>query len=717
LEKAAFTIYLVTLILSPLLFGSVHTYAYTLMAIGVLTGTLLLVIKNVKKDLKTGTYHFQLPNTSLNFFFLIMTGFLIIQVIPLPDSIIQVLSPETWVVQQKSIPASSIVVQQSQSNIWGSLSPYYYPVRMSIIRFTVYGLFFFGLIQVLNSQKRIELTISLILITGCFEALYGLMQTFSGAEHIWWFKKRAYLGDVTGTYVNRNHFAGLMEMGLLLAACYSAALSLRRKKRRTIQTHKPTLRARLSQYLSGEQRFNKRTLILFAGVVMGIGLVFSASRGGLIATAGAMLCMSLLFIFRSGHRRYGFVLLILFLVTAVYALHIGVEYPLGRFKYFDSTFEARSRYAKKTIEMFEDYKLAGVGAGNFRYAYPKYQAAEDKKIFLRYAHNDWAQFLAEAGITGFCLLLAGMSYYVYCTVRLWKKRKDPFAVCLGVAPLGVITTLGIHSYSDFNLHLPANFLMLVGIMAIGYSALHLERHRGRDRTICRYYDIPLKYKGFLSLVLVSGFIVWAGIWTVRHFIAECYCNTVHNYSLNRDPNPPLEEIKKAVEWDRKNPVYWYKLALELIRIRNAEMGMWNNEKKLERQLEIVRALEKAVLLNPLEPEYHIRLGWGYVYLWNAPDYHEKWLPTADISMDRATYFAGDNNPFLHVMMGNYWVMRSKTISPDRPAWKTCWAKACWHYKKNLSLESGRDRKRMIKEIRRNIWLRYPDETFVKQAIE
>lgn len=37
----------------------------------------------------------------------------------------------------------------------------------------------------------------------------------------------------------------------------------------------------------------------------------------------------------------------------------------------------------------------------------------------------------------------------------------------------------ILAYSDFNLHIPANALVLVAIMAIGYAALHLERHHRR----------------------------------------------------------------------------------------------------------------------------------------------------------------------------------------------------------------------------------------------
>jgi len=448
---------------------------------------------------------------------------------------------------------------------------------------------------------------------------------------------------------------------------------------------------------------------------MSIGLVFSASRGGMISAAGAMLCMSLFFIFRKNHRRKGFIILFLFLITSVYALRIGVEYPIGRFKYFYTDIKARARLAQKTMDMFDDYKVTGIGVGNFQYAYPKYQAAEDKNIFIRHAHNDWAQFLAEAGSTGFCLFLAGISFYVYRTLRLWRKRTDPFAICLGVAPLAVMTAMAVHSYSDFNLHIPANCLMLTAIMAIGYSALHLERHHGRDKTLYRYHIIPLKYKGILALLLVLGLIIWNGVWAIRHFIAEAYCNTVTNSTLNRDQNPPLEEIKEAIKKDRWNAEYWYKLARKLRKIRDSKMGNLevDDEDRRRYQMEIIGAMEEAVRLNPFKAGYHIRLGWEYIYLWKDPDYRRRWLPAADISMERAAYFAGEKNPYLHVHLGNYWVFRSKTINPAKPEWETVWTKACWHYKKAQSLER---RKRLTDNIVKYVWKYYPDKEFVSKVL-
>ncbi|MFO7600751.1 MAG: O-antigen ligase family protein [Candidatus Desulfacyla sp.] len=757
MEKLSYVLYLTVLLLSILLFGAMHTYVYTLMALGVLAATALLVVKGLRKDHKADRYMFRFPKTALDAGFLVLLGFLALQITPLPAGVIKLISPEAMVVWEKSWPSASLVGGSAGVEAWLSLAPYPYPVRMSIIRLTVYGLFCLGLIRVLNSQKRIQVAIVLVLIMGCFEALYGLIQAYSGAPQVLWFKSGSGR-NVAGTYINRNHFAGFMEMGMLLAAAFTAALS-ERKKSSSDRERRETFRARLADFLSGEQLLNKRILILFAGVVMGIGLIFSASRGGIIAAAGGLLCMSLFLVFRKGQRRKGIIFLALFLIASAYALDIGVDYVAGRFKSIDTAMEGRHRYALKAIEMFEDYKVAGVGVGNFKYAYPKYQAAEDKKVFIRFAHNDWAQFLSEAGIAGMVLLLGCLAYYLAKAIRLWRRRNDPFAVCLGIAPVAALTAIGIHSYSDFNLHIPANVLVLVAIMAIGYAALHLERHHRRDRMNYTYYDLPLRYRGGAVLVLILGLIGWTGWWSVRHFMAESYCNTVPNSTLNRDQNPPLAEVAKAIAWDGGNAEYWNKFAerigqsAEGMEARSSKVKAESSKLKAQSQEDKgageddspfpvpssafrvptfdfrlptsdfrLLALERAVRLNPFEAQYHLRLGWAYAHQWNDAAYHTKWLPSADISMDRAAYFAGVKNPRLHVELGNYWTMRSKSVYPSDPLHHEAWARAVRHYRRAQSAERGAQSgesqavKEMQKEIRDYVWNIYPDEAYLKEVL-
>jgi O-antigen ligase len=712
LEKSAWIIFLSVLILSPLLFGAVHAYAYTLMIVGILTGSSLILFRGIQDGPGGKVFYLRLPAKGPGLFFSILLAYAILQIIPLPALWVKHLSPEAWIVAEKSFYPVSADDFAGGISGWLTLATYAYPVRSAILRLSAYALFFFSLVQVLNSRKRIEITVLILLVIGCFESLYGLIQAFSGSGRIWWFNKSTFnsIRDITGTYINRNHLAGLLEMLVLLAAGYVLALSGRIKTASGSETIKTPAFRKISRWLSGQERLNKRLLLLFFGVLMGIGLIFSASRGGMIAAAGGMLCMGLFLMQKKVHRRQGGVLILLFAITAAYALHIGVEYPLGRFEQFDSAFDARTRYAQKTLDLFEDYKIFGSGIGNFQYAYPKYQSREDSGLFFRYAHNDWAQFLAEAGTAGIFLLLAGGCFWGYQSIKSWHRRSDPFAVGLGLVPLAAAAAMGVHAYSDFNLHIPANFLTMTAIMAIGHNAVQLERHRDRDRLALRSYTIPMKPRGALTIAVVFGLILWNGFWTIRHFVAECHCNTVRNSTFNRDQTPPLEEIASAIAWDPGNGEYWYKMALELKHNKLPDAGS-------VRQNEVVRALERAVGINPFQRTYHLRLGWEYAYMWLAePEAHQKWLIAAETAMARAAYFTGEAFPDDHMEIGNFWLMRSKTLADKSPEWWTAWNKAKWHFQQSIAMEKGPGKRHRVEKIKNEIKAHYPEESFVDRIL-
>ncbi|MCF8143970.1 MAG: O-antigen ligase family protein [Deltaproteobacteria bacterium] len=759
MEKAAYIIYLIILLLCILMFGAVHTYMYTLMSLGVLTAATLLLLKGIRKDYQSNEYRLRLPRNSLHVGFVALLTFLIFQTLPMPDPVLTLLSPEAAVVARKSLPTAETLADGLVNGTWFSLAPYVYPVRMSIVRFVVYGFFFFGLFQTLQSRRRINVAVSLLLAMGCFEALYALMETYSGSHHVLWYRMDYAKERLKGTYINGNHFAGFMAMGVILAAAFAGALAPMKRPNQGNTEKKQRPASRFASFLEGQESLSKRILVGFAGVVMGIGLIFSASRGAIISWAGAMFLMGVLFVVRKSYRQKGIIFIGLFVLICAYAIEIGVDYPLERFMQIESGIESRSRYAAKTMDLFEDFKAVGAGVGNFPYAFPKYQSAKDKKKFYRYAHNDWAQYLAEAGIAGLGLLLVGLGVYVFKTLSLWKQRKDPYAVSLGVVPVAVIAYMAIHSYSEFNLHTPANALILAAIMAIGYAALHLERHHRRDRMSYTYYDLPLRYRGGVALVAILGLIGWSGWWSIRHFAAEAYCNTVPNSTLNRDRHPPVAEVVKAIEWDGGNAEYWYKLG-EAIEAQSGEgreaqsgegreaqssklkggredagvealssmlkakskagKGAGENGSEFRVPSSALRllTLERAVRLNPFEAQYHLQLGWAYAHQWQEADYHAKWLPAADISMERAAYFAGVKNPRLHVELGNYWVMRSKSVYPSDPLHHEAWAKAVWHYRKAQGIEGpgSKAAKEMRKEIRGYVWNVYPDEEFVARTM-
>ncbi|OQY05495.1 MAG: hypothetical protein B6I22_07355, partial [Desulfobacteraceae bacterium 4572_123] len=657
MEKVAYVLFLAAMVISPLIFGAMHPWAYTLMSLLVFVGTVLLLPGRIAREPGKNGFFIKIPNTGLKFFFIVFLLLLIFQLTPLPEGVVNFLSPQRVKVAKASL-AGLETSTVSPNGRWLSLCVYQHPVRMSLIRFFTYALFFYGMLLVLNSRQRIETTVFLVLILCCFETVYGLAQTYSGSGHILWYAKNSYGRDVSGTYINRNHLAGLLSMGLLTAAAYAAALARPKRERPKGLPGKGDIKSRIFGGLSGGEAPGKRLLVFFCGVIIGIGLIFTASRGGMIAGACGLFCMGLIFIFRRAQRRKGVALLGLFLVTAGYAVYIGAEYPMGRFNYFDQSLENRTRYARKTMDIYQDYPVAGIGFGNFEYVYPGYQAAKDNKRYIRFAHNDWAQFLAETGTIGPILLLTGMACFLFRTLRLWLKRHDPFALGLGTLAPAIIGTMAIHSYSDFNLHIPANFLMLTGLTACSSAALHLHCRRGRENLVFRWHCLPLKFRGTVFLFLLVGMMIWCAGGALRHFGAESNCATVHNATFNIDRQPSLENIRRAISRDSLNARYRQKLARALMKDRDDHAAEDNYQENLVRVAGIIAALQDVILLNPCETESYIRLAREYTYLWQEPNYREKWLPAADRAMESAAFFVGEKNPRQHVEMGHYWNMRA-----------------------------------------------------------
>ncbi|MCP4576694.1 MAG: hypothetical protein GY846_10475, partial [Deltaproteobacteria bacterium] len=327
MEKASYLIYLTILLLSILMFGAVHAYMYTFLTLGVLLATVLLVFKSIRKDYKTGRYRFEVPRNSLHVGFAVLLGFLVFQTVPLPSFILDFLSPEASVVAEKSLPALEMLNSEEMDSPWFSLGVYAYPVRVSAVRFLVYGLFFFGFFQTLQSRRRINVAVSFLLAMGCFEALYGLMETYSGSHHVLWYQMDYAKERVKGTFINGNHFAAFMAMGVVLAAAFAGAIAPEKRVRRKSSGRKPSLNSRVVFFLEGEEAFFKRILVGLSGVVMGLGLVFSASRGAILSWAGAMLLMGLLLVLRKNYRQKGILFIGIFVLICGYAVQIGVEYP------------------------------------------------------------------------------------------------------------------------------------------------------------------------------------------------------------------------------------------------------------------------------------------------------------------------------------------------------------------------------------------------------
>ena len=285
-------------------------------------------------------------------------------------------------------------------------------------------------------------------------AVFAILQFLSSPGLIYWKVKPRWGGWVFGPYVNHNHYAGLMEVLIPLAALY---------------------------VVSRPRRHPARLLLGFAVCVAVASVLLSGSRGGLIALSAEVLILGVILVRRApGPARYrlaaGGALGII--VAASLFLWVDRGDILKRFSTVASltrapevTFGERRLVALDTLRMFRDRPFTGVGLGSFETAYPPY-CSFPSDFDWDHAHNDYAEALAETGLAGGALMVLALVLFLGVAFRNLAERLQHESgwIQLGAA-LGCCGLL-VHSLVDFNLHIPANaawFAFCAGLASCTWS--------------------------------------------------------------------------------------------------------------------------------------------------------------------------------------------------------------------------------------------------------
>ena len=157
---------------------------------------------------------------------------------------------------------------------WKTISVDPYASLLGVLQTLFYAALFVLTLRLVGSHRRVRIVLYTLVAMGFAEAVYGSLMTLSGAELGFLQAKVHNRGLATGTFINRNHFAGFLEIslglgiGLLLSQIRSSAPSR-------------DSRARLREVIRWILGPKMRLRIALA--VMVVGLVLSHSRMGNMA--------------------------------------------------------------------------------------------------------------------------------------------------------------------------------------------------------------------------------------------------------------------------------------------------------------------------------------------------------------------------------------------------------------------------------------------------
>ncbi len=392
----------------------------------------------------------------LRFFAAGFFGFVVVQILPLPAALVRTISPGSYEFQRLYSPGFAGTKFMSLSIVPSAT------LREGLLLAT-YFLLGFLVLKTVSRGREIRTIICVLIGSGVFQALYGLFELTRSKPRILFYEKLVSPDSVTGTFVNRNHLSGYLEMIIPLAV----GLAIARMHLLTFGVK--GFREKIQLWTS--KGVLENILIMAAVVVMSLGVVLSNSRSGvvvLVFTLFLFFGFSALAFSRTGYRQVWLRKFIrtTFLIVTILAVYIGVGSTVRRFALDDILHEDRPLYWANTADIVGDFPLFGTGLGTFASAYNAYEKRGGSEMQLVHAHNDYLEYIAEVGIVGALVLLGGILYIAVQAFLAWRNRRNTEARGLALGGIVSLAGIGVHTFTDFNLHIPANMVLFTVVLCL-----------------------------------------------------------------------------------------------------------------------------------------------------------------------------------------------------------------------------------------------------------
>jgi O-antigen ligase len=345
---------------------------------------------------------------------------------------------------------------------------YAYFTRAELLRLSAYLVIFFLAAQAFRTRRDLMQLAWFLMSFAFLVSLFGIIQHFTSEGKIYWYRELPLGGDLFGPYVNRNHFAGFVELTVPVGLSLMVFRGLRREV------------------------FALAALLTIIPVS---ALVLAGSRGGIVSFAFQMGVLALLV--RSRRSREGprmAAVGIVALAAVALIVWIGAGKAIERFSNLpqtDTSLDRRFTMARAASQILRNHPILGSGLGTLVVVYPRYESVYDGKV-VEHVHDDYMELLAETGLFGG---ICGLSFLAL----LYRQARKNFEAAQGhfsrgIHAAGIVAVAGLlfHSFVDFNLHIPANALLfLLQVQMVCCAPVPSEapleaartRHRHRRRAV------------------------------------------------------------------------------------------------------------------------------------------------------------------------------------------------------------------------------------------
>lgn len=543
MKKIPFVLFAATLIFAPLAFGTVEQWSMTTVQLLIVSTIFAYCVALIKPSEKLLNVPGLIP-------LLLLLGFMILQIVPLPGFLVKILSPSTYAVYQP-------IYEIAETSPWMPLTVYWKGTILECVRIATYGFFYVLTVQLLGNGERLKQAVLICVWLAIGIAVIAILQKYSSPDKIYWFRPGPANSAPVGPWINRSQYCGYMEMMAPLVLALALFF-------RPVFSAEDPLRQRIVAFfsMSGGNLY----MVLGFGVLIVVTSVFvSLSRGGIIAASFSLLFFFALLAWKN--TRYSS----LFFTGLVGCLLLSITWfgwdPIfSRFeKIVDSSgaiqFDRIPTWVN-ALEIIKDYWLTGSGFGTFIATFPYYRTFSGDALF-DHAHNDYIELLTDGGIIGFVLAAWFVVAVVHAGWKMIGRRRDRYAKLISIAALTGIIAMLIHSFSDFNMHNGADGLYFFFLCGLLVSAGNTRFYYQMDSTLLKRSrwlsrEIFLFAGGvFLCAVLLVQGGAMLARWKYANVsdvylsrqLSEKYLNAISAALLEASRLDPFEGLYPALQGD------------------------------------------------------------------------------------------------------------------------------------------------------------------------
>lgn len=316
------------------------------------------------------------------------------------------------------------------------LSVYPYATKIELLKWIAYFALAFLAVETFRTPAQSKGLAVFLLSFGFLVALFAIAQHYTFNGKLYWFVPLPQSSEPFGPFVDRDHFAGFIEL---------------------------TAPFGLATLFDGTWRTEKAALVALFTAVPIAALLLCGSRGGIVGFAFASLF--LIFVLRRPNIgiRQLFAFASLIILCGLLVLWFGASTTMQRFETLtvsDISRDQRVSMDRDTWKIFLDHYSTGTGLGTLETVFPRYETSYTERI-VDHAHNDYLELLAETGIIGGILglvFIVLLFHQGFANLKSRQRQSDHFFYA---GALAACSALLLHSFVDFNLHVPANALLFL----------------------------------------------------------------------------------------------------------------------------------------------------------------------------------------------------------------------------------------------------------------